>query len=540
MGFLLVLSLLLSAAESPKVSEDEKLLAGAKIPTDGAGLLDFFRNRTPSATSTARTKALIRQLGDYSFKVRQQATDGLVAQGVLALPLLREAAKDSDLEVKRRARECIRRIEATATPVYELCAAARVLAVRKPPGAAETLLAFLIGVEDDETAEGVQAALAGVAVRNGKPEQVLVDALADKSPHRRAAAGAALAYAGVKEQQTAVRKLLADADAEVRLRVGLVLVEREDKEAIPVLIALLADLPREKSWPVEELLYRLAGDGAPEVTTGGDENARRKCRDGWAAWWKKHGDKVEIKKDDLPLKQLGFTLFVLLDRGVVLEVGRDGKTRWEIGGLQSPLDAQVLPGNRVLIAEYTTKSVTERNLKGEVLWEKKLPFNPSSAQRQRNGNTFIVMSQQLLEIDRQGKEVFSYAPKNLNVASARRLPDGRVALISNGQFMLIDRAGKKVGGFAVSNNIYTTNSLDVLPNGHILATAYGDGKLLEYDRAGKIVWQAPVSRPIASTRLRNGNTLTSSQDGVVIELDRAGKKVWEHKLAGHPTLTRRR
>ena len=74
----------------------------------------------------------------------------------------------------------------------------------------------------------------------------------------------------------------------------------------------------------------------------------------------------------------------------------------------------------------------------------------------------------------------------------------------------------------------------------MLATAYSAGRILEYDRAGKLVWEAKATSPIGSVRLPNGNTLLASQTGVVLELDRNGKTVWEHKIAGHPTRVRYR
>ena len=56
------------------------------------------------------------------------------------------------------------------------------------------------------------------------------------------------------------------------------------------------------------------------------------------------------------------------------EARAEGKTRWEITGVMNPMDAQVLPGNRVLIAEFGANRVTERNLKGEILWEKPITW----------------------------------------------------------------------------------------------------------------------------------------------------------------------
>ena len=63
-------------------------------------------------------------------------------------------------------------------------AAARLLAVRKPPGAIEPLLAYLPVVENDQVAEAIAATLTALAVRDGKADKGLLAALTDKSPVR--------------------------------------------------------------------------------------------------------------------------------------------------------------------------------------------------------------------------------------------------------------------------------------------------------------------------------------------------------------------
>jgi hypothetical protein len=70
-----------------------------------------------------------------------------------------------------------------------------------------------------------------------------------------------------------VRPLLDDREPEVRLKVGLALVEARDKEAIPVLIHLLKDVSAEQTDTVEELLYSLAGEKAPAFTAGNTDTA---------------------------------------------------------------------------------------------------------------------------------------------------------------------------------------------------------------------------------------------------------------------------
>src|SRR5262249_6038482 len=130
-------------AGTPAASEatDEQLLRDHKLPTDGPGLLDFFRQRAAGAGDLGRLKALIRQLGDDDFHAREEASRRLTSLGVRGRLPLREAVNDPDVEVRIRARECLRQIdqgEGTAV----IGAAVRVLARRGPEGAAAVLLDY--------------------------------------------------------------------------------------------------------------------------------------------------------------------------------------------------------------------------------------------------------------------------------------------------------------------------------------------------------------------------------------------------------------
>src|SRR5262249_14127598 len=104
--------------------------------------------------------------------------------------------------------------------------------------------------------------------------------------------------------------------------------------------------------------------------------------------------------------------------GRVFEVGMDGKTRWEVNDLNYPTDAQVVEPNRVLIKEDRGRQITERNFKGEVLWRKEFPNYVFGARRLANGHTLVNLRNQVVELDRGGKEVFSYSSQTGIIISA--------------------------------------------------------------------------------------------------------------------------
>src|SRR5262249_53079132 len=155
-----------------------------------------------------RVKELVGKLGDNVFIVRNRATNDLIAQGATARPELREALTNEDAEVVRRAASCLEAIDKGLKPEATM-AAARVLARRKPATATKALFEFLPFAEDESVADEIRAALTALAVRDGKPDAVLLEGTADKLAVRRAAAVEAL-LRGKAIAPVEGRKFLAD------------------------------------------------------------------------------------------------------------------------------------------------------------------------------------------------------------------------------------------------------------------------------------------------------------------------------------------
>jgi hypothetical protein len=78
---------------------------------DGNRLLDELRKRTLTEVTRQKCEDLIKQLGDSEFSVREKAQSEIKAMGVLILPLLREAVRHSDLEIRSRAQRCLTEME---------------------------------------------------------------------------------------------------------------------------------------------------------------------------------------------------------------------------------------------------------------------------------------------------------------------------------------------------------------------------------------------------------------------------------------------
>jgi HEAT repeat protein len=508
---------------------------------DGPSLLAALRKRTLTTEDRAKIRDLIGQLSSDDFSMREAASKELFALGRRSLPQLREASADKDVEVSRRAKQLIERIE--LEPAHRLPQAAiRLLALRKPAGSVAALLAYLPFAEDESLSSEVQKSLSALALRDGKVEAALVSALSDPRPPIRAAAAEALINGAGADGRAAVRKMLADDAALVRMRVALAMAMARERDGVPVLIDLLTVLPADQVGQVEDALQQLAGDSAPEAALGTEAADKKKCREAWLAWWKVNAKRVDLAR--LTARPwYNFTVLCDCSNNRVFEVDRNGKERWAIDGLQFPVDAWVVANNRVLIAEYNGRKITERDFKGKVLWSKEgLPGQPVNVQRLSNGNTFIATDQQLVEVDRTGKEVYSINNVPGGITAAYRLRGGTiVCLAQSGQCLLMDTTGKQLKQFASNRQAGWTSGLDLLSNGHILITQPDRNKVVEYDAEGKLIVE--VDAPLATTAsaLPNGHFLVASHQAQrAFEVDRTGKVVWEHKGPGNIFRARRR
>ncbi|HKB40915.1 MAG TPA: PQQ-binding-like beta-propeller repeat protein, partial [Gemmataceae bacterium] len=259
------------------------------------------------------------------------------------------------------------------------------------------------------------------------------------------------------------------------------------------------------------------------------------CRDAWSAWYREHGAKADLTPAVLPAPA-GGALVVLLNprnqEGSVAQLRPDETSIWQIEGLEYPLYAEEIAGKRVLIAEYEGERITERNFHGEIQWSKELGRPVLSAHRLPSGNTFVVHRNRVVELDRDGKEVFAHSRAVRDIAAARRLPDGQVVLLTDtGDCVFLDANGQEVHRFSTGARQVLGAGFDVLPNRRVLVPHFTENKVIEYGPTGEVLWQAQVRSPTSVHRLPGGITLVASTETrEVLEIDRTGKELWKHTV----------
>jgi hypothetical protein len=199
----------------------------------------------------------------------------------------------------------------------------------------------------------------------------------------------------------------------------------------------------------------------------------------------------------------------------------------------------VLPNNRVAVAEYAGNKVSLRDMKGTILWIKQMNCNPHNIQPLPNGNIFIAGNIQLLEVDRNGKDVplpikdVQQLANNLGqISGAYKARNGHIIVMGqNGRCVRFDAAGKEIKSFTTGIN---NGWLDVMANGRIITAQNGGNKVAEYNFDGKLILELNVQQAVSMvTGLPNGNFLLASNNtNRTWEMDRKGKTVWEYQSQG--------
>ena len=428
-------------------------------------------------------------------------------------------------------------------------AAVRAVLKLKPEGAAGALIGFLPVADTEVVADAIRESLVSLAVRDGKADPALVAALTDKSAVRRAAAYVALTEGGPTSERIRIKDaypklkeaVLADTDPESKF-IGLwsLALTTREKEFIPALIGLIPKLPRGRIWQLEDLLLVMAGSHPKDGRFLKSEESLVKSRDAWLGWWKEKGEKLDLVKFAYKPRIKGFTDIIEMDnrgynQGRIVSLGPDLKEKWRITAANFPTDMRVAPNGNVWVVEMNNGQITERDTSGKVLTTRTAFQQPLNIDLLPDGGMIVVCRNQILQWDKEGKQVWAHQRPNYDIMAGRRLPNGETIFVTT-QFQGVNgfRLNEK-GEDAKKNHqfgrIQQLQSMDVIGEDRVLVCEWN--RVAEYDlKTGKEVWKhdCPQNSAQSCQRLPNGNTLISLlNQNQVIEVDPNGEVVWEYQ-----------
>ncbi len=181
------------------------------------------------------------------------------------------------------------------------------------------------------------------------------------------------------------------------------------------------------------------------------------------------------------------------------------------------------------------------NAKNEVTW--RYQASTRDGWMLPNGHILMTISKSslnangaIVEVDRQGNKFREIIGTMSEVDNVQPLPnDGLLYTESgpNARLVELDKNGKIVVTFPLQcqkeDFHMQTRMVRKLKNGNYLVPHLIDKVVKEYDKTGKVVWQASTPHwAFTAIRLDNGNTLVGCTRGnLVVELDSAGKIVWQ-------------
>ncbi len=191
---------------------------------------------------------------------------------------------------------------------------------------------------------------------------------------------------------------------------------------------------------------------------------------------------------------------------------------------------------------------------GKVAWSYDIPSKDKSGGIQEisdatllsNGNVVLAYMAGAQEVTPDKKVVWNYdAPKGFQVHVAQPVGLDHVMIIQNGdpaKMMLINTITGKTEKEVVltPGNPKSTHGqfrrARLTAAGTLLVAHMDNNKVAEYDMDGKEVWSIAIPSPWAAVRLKNGNTLISSNKGFVREVNPKGETVWEFTQKDAPDI----
>lgn len=164
-----------------------------------------------------------------------------------------------------------------------------------------------------------------------------------------------------------------------------------------------------------------------------------------------------------------------------------------------------------------------------------------------NGNTEFTTRFGALEVTPDKTVVWQYlGPDNTEIHGLQAIGLDRVLLLQNGnpaKALLINKKTNKVEKTYLipvgkPENIHgQMRRAHLTPAGTLLVAHMDSDKVSEYDEAGREVWTVAAGSPWDAVRLKNGNTLISSNHGFAREVNQKGETVWEFTRADAPQYT---
>jgi hypothetical protein len=221
----------------------------------------------------------------------------------------------------------------------------------------------------------------------------------------------------------------------------------------------------------------------------------------------------------------------------------------------TPTTPPLLPGKGVAqhpflyAGEWDTRKPQEQSIfivrEGKIVWQYPMPIKTASGGSQEfddatllsDGNVIFSRMSGAGMVSPDKKLLWDYpAPPGTEIHSCQSIGKDRVLIMRNGnpaQAMIINTAtGNIEKEIPIPTPVTGTHGqfrhIRMTTAGTLLVPHLGEGKVVEYDLEGKVLWSVEAKTPWQAVRLKNGNTLIAGDwSRYAREVNPKGETVWE-------------
>jgi hypothetical protein len=499
-----------------------KLLQEFEIAPTKESVTEYLVSLYPSPQERELLANLVAELGNDSYAQRESATRQLLRRPTGVIPVLEEATKNQDFEIRWRSTQILQHTERESRRLLE--AVFITVQKEKLAGLCRPLFGAIPLCKDDYLRVQLRRALVETSREPDAP--FLIEQLRSAEPHSRIAAISTLGKVSAKSAAEQAAKMLDDDSQLVQVAALRILADQGRLDSLPHLVRLLGS--EETPVRTESIRILRALTGQQFAFTVYEPVEKRSVSvEQWKKWLMESSQTAELK---FPLSDVAIDLGRLLvcDMGQqkVIEFDNAGVKTWEKQVGQAPWACFGLANGHRIAGSYQDRSVVEFDEAGNEVWRMNdLPGGPMGVQRLDNGNTLLAIpdAMQVIEVTPDKKIVWKAALDG-RPTFARRLEDGRtlVSLQQHQKVVEVDDGGKVAWELNINGMSF---SADRTPSGTTLICDLRTGEVREYDRGGAVVFQkAGFSNPYTVQRLSSGNTMVVDRTGVK-ELDPKGNIV---------------
>lgn len=241
---------------------------------------------------------------------------------------------------------------------------------------------------------------------------------------------------------------------------------------------------------------------------------------------------------------------------IIWQFGATGSVGADAEHLYAPYGVNAGADSSFFVADSQNGRVIEVNAAGEVLWQFSGLVEPTRAKDLGDGRVLIVDSggSQIIIVDQdQQVPVWSYGKGGKrhgkqsgelnNPHDAVLLNNGHVLIADtgNGRLLEVNAQGNVVWDSSGKGSGFSLNlpvSISIVGTGNFLVTDAGLNKVLELTKQGQLVWsygsgipgkgERQLDYPVESLRAANGNTfIVDSMNYRILEIAQDGTLIWQ-------------